>query len=141
MATKDIIEAYMAAWNETDEGKRGALIDQCWNESGTYIDPVADVGGREGLASLIASSSPRCRALSSPPADRPAPTEYVSAETNRCSQPSRDRRGANGRLASIIDSGWRTTGRVINGSRTLPASRLAMPVPLLQRRPCRRLPD
>jgi hypothetical protein len=54
MATKDIIEAYMAAWNETDEGKRGALIDQCWNESGTYIDPVADVGGREGLAALIA---------------------------------------------------------------------------------------
>lgn len=54
MATKETVEAYLAAWNETDESRRRALIDQCWAESGTYTDPMSDVSGRDGLNSLIA---------------------------------------------------------------------------------------
>ena len=53
MATKETVEAYIAAWNETDEAKRRALIDRCWAESGTYTDPMADVSGRDALAALI----------------------------------------------------------------------------------------
>lgn len=54
MATNEIVEAYMAAWNETDEAKRRGHIDACWNEAGTYTDPVADVAGREALDGIIA---------------------------------------------------------------------------------------
>ena len=53
MATKDIVEAYMAAWNETDEAKRRDLLDQCWNDSGAYTDPMADISGRDALFALI----------------------------------------------------------------------------------------
>jgi hypothetical protein len=54
MAANEIVETYMAAWNETDEAKRRGLIDTCWNEAGTYTDPLADVTGREALAATIA---------------------------------------------------------------------------------------
>ncbi|HVP04292.1 MAG TPA: nuclear transport factor 2 family protein [Dehalococcoidia bacterium] len=53
MATKDIIEAYLAAWNETDEAKIRSLLEKCWAEGGTYTDPVSDVAGRDGLFGAI----------------------------------------------------------------------------------------
>lgn len=53
MATKDTVAAYIAAWNETDAARRRDLIDQCWAESATYTDPMADVAGRDGLNTLI----------------------------------------------------------------------------------------
>jgi SnoaL-like domain len=53
MATKDTIEAYMAAWNETDEAKIRQLLDKCWADSGTYTDPISDVAGRDGLFAAI----------------------------------------------------------------------------------------
>ena len=54
MATKETIEAYMAAWNEPDEAKRAKLLDKCWADAGTYTDPMSDVAGREALAAVIA---------------------------------------------------------------------------------------
>ncbi len=53
MATKDTIEAYIAAWNEVDEAKIKSLLDKCWADEGTYTDPVSDVKGRDGLFSAI----------------------------------------------------------------------------------------
>jgi hypothetical protein len=53
MSTKEIVDAYIAAWNETDEAKRAALIEKCWADAGTYTDPLADVSGREALDTLI----------------------------------------------------------------------------------------
>ena len=53
MATKDTIETYMAAWNETDEAKIRSLLDKCWADEGTYTDPISDVKGREGLLGAI----------------------------------------------------------------------------------------
>lgn len=53
MATRETIEAYIAAWNEADATKRMDLLNKCWGESATYADPMADVSGREGLAGLI----------------------------------------------------------------------------------------
>jgi hypothetical protein len=54
VSTKQIIDTYIAAWNETDEAKRVALIEECWDAGATYTDPTADVSGREALAGLIA---------------------------------------------------------------------------------------
>ena len=55
MATKDTIEAYLAAWNEADEAKRAAILDRCWSAAGTYTDPLADVSGREALAQTVSA--------------------------------------------------------------------------------------
>lgn len=54
MATKEVVDAYIAAWNEKDETKRKQLIEQCWAQDATYTDPIADVKGRDGLAAAIA---------------------------------------------------------------------------------------
>jgi hypothetical protein len=53
MATKDIIDAYIAAWNETDEAKIKQHLEKCWADDGAYTDPVSDVKGRDGLLGAI----------------------------------------------------------------------------------------
>ena len=54
MATKEIIEAYLNAWNEPDESKRRQLLDKAWADSGTYTDPMSDIAGRNALVATIA---------------------------------------------------------------------------------------
>jgi hypothetical protein len=53
MATKDTVEAYIAAWNEHDEAKRRDILSRCWSDAGTYTDPMSDVTGRDALFTLI----------------------------------------------------------------------------------------
>ncbi|TMB99393.1 MAG: nuclear transport factor 2 family protein [Chloroflexi bacterium] len=54
MATKDTVEAYMAAWNEPDEKERRALLERAWEDGATYTDPMSHAAGREALIALIA---------------------------------------------------------------------------------------
>lgn len=50
MATvEQVLLAYVAAWNEADEGKRRALLEKGWADDGVYTDPTAQVSGREAL--------------------------------------------------------------------------------------------
>ena len=44
---------YMAAWNEPDHTARHALLAQCWNDSGVYLDPNVSLDGRDALAAKI----------------------------------------------------------------------------------------
>jgi SnoaL-like protein len=53
-STKEVLEAYMAAWNEPDAAKRMALLERAWADDGVYIDPMSDVKGRAGLDGAIA---------------------------------------------------------------------------------------
>jgi hypothetical protein len=53
-ATMDVLNAYMAAWNEPDAAKRMALLERAWADDGIYIDPMSDVKGRAGLDATIA---------------------------------------------------------------------------------------
>jgi hypothetical protein len=53
LATKDTVNDYLAAWNESDEAKRRQLIDKCWADSGTYTDPMSDIKGKDALAATI----------------------------------------------------------------------------------------
>jgi SnoaL-like domain len=48
-ALEHILLAYVAAWNETDVGKRRMLLATSWDENGIYSDPTAFVSGREAL--------------------------------------------------------------------------------------------
>jgi hypothetical protein len=49
----DLMTTYLACWNETDADVRRALIDQHWSETATYVDPMAEVAGREELSATI----------------------------------------------------------------------------------------
>ena len=48
-----VVNAYMAAWNEEDEGKRRRLLEAAWTDDGAYTDPQSDVAGLEALVELI----------------------------------------------------------------------------------------
>jgi hypothetical protein len=50
-----LAEQYITAWNETDPSARRALIDEIWSPSGRYIDPLAEVTGRDQLDAVIAA--------------------------------------------------------------------------------------
>ena len=50
---EEIVERYIAAWNEKDGQRRRELVDALWAADGRYIDPLADARGREEIAGLI----------------------------------------------------------------------------------------
>lgn len=51
----DLVERYIAVWNETDPAVRRGLLDEVWSERARYTDPLADVTGRDGLDAVIAA--------------------------------------------------------------------------------------
>ena len=50
---QEIIDRYIAAWNETDGDARRALVGSLWAADGSYTDPLADVRGPDAIAGLI----------------------------------------------------------------------------------------
>jgi hypothetical protein len=56
MSEIDSISAYGAAWLETDEARRRALLDAAWERDAVYCDPVDRVVGRDALAKHIAAT-------------------------------------------------------------------------------------
>lgn len=55
MSTKqNVMQRYIDAWNETDAGRRRAILAEVYTEDCTYTDPIAAVSGREGIDQLIA---------------------------------------------------------------------------------------
>jgi hypothetical protein len=52
----DLIDRYLACWNETDAEARRALIAAHWIEGATYVDPMVDVAGRAALDATIAGA-------------------------------------------------------------------------------------
>jgi ketosteroid isomerase-like protein len=52
-ATKDIVQKYIATWNETDATRRRKAIDAIYTEDCRYIDPNADLSGREQVDHFI----------------------------------------------------------------------------------------
>jgi SnoaL-like domain len=53
---QDIIQRYIAAWNEKDPGRRRGLVDQVWAADGSYTDPLVDVRGRDEIDAVIAGA-------------------------------------------------------------------------------------
>ena len=53
MDATEIVNAYGAAWNETDEGERRALLEQSWADDGAYSDPTGAATGRDALVAHI----------------------------------------------------------------------------------------
>lgn len=51
----DVIDTYIATWNEGDPDKRRALIDQVWTDDGRYVDPLAVADGKDAIDATIAA--------------------------------------------------------------------------------------
>ncbi|RYG69870.1 nuclear transport factor 2 family protein [bacterium] len=52
----EIAEAYLAAWNEKNEQQRLAVIEKQWAASGTYLDPMMQGEGHQGLTTTIGTA-------------------------------------------------------------------------------------
>jgi SnoaL-like protein len=50
-----LVESYIAIWNEVEAGARRALIGETWSEDASYTDPLADVSGHAGIDGLVAA--------------------------------------------------------------------------------------
>ena len=49
----DLIDRYIATWNETDAGRRHDLIAQTWTEGARYLDPMLEGEGHDGIDTMI----------------------------------------------------------------------------------------
>jgi len=49
----DLIDRYIAIWNETDARRRRDLIARTWTEDSTYVDPLMRGEGRDGIDAMI----------------------------------------------------------------------------------------
>jgi SnoaL-like domain len=53
---REIIDRYIAAWNETDAAARRELVGSLWTADGSYTDPLADVQGADAIAGLMGAA-------------------------------------------------------------------------------------
>ena len=55
----DLIDSYIAIWNETDAGRRRALIARTWTEDAHYLDPLMHGCGHDGIDAMVAAVQQR----------------------------------------------------------------------------------
>jgi hypothetical protein len=51
----DLIDRYIAVWNETDPGRRRDLIAQTFTEDARYLDPLMAGDGQAAIDGLVAA--------------------------------------------------------------------------------------
>ena len=51
----DVIERYIASWNQTEPQLRRKLVNEVWAQDATYIDPLAEAHGRDAIDATIAA--------------------------------------------------------------------------------------
>ena len=51
---RDVVERYIAVWNEPEADARSRAVAELWTEDGTYTDPLASVQGHEAIEAVIA---------------------------------------------------------------------------------------
>jgi hypothetical protein len=49
----DLIDGYIAMWNETDAERRRDLIARTWTEAASYLDPVMQGEGQAGIDAMV----------------------------------------------------------------------------------------
>ncbi|MER6185050.1 nuclear transport factor 2 family protein [Streptomyces sp. NPDC001652] len=50
------VARYFEAWNAVDQETLAKAVAAAWAPDGTYTDPLADVGGHEQIAAVIAAA-------------------------------------------------------------------------------------
>src|SRR5215475_2523144 len=49
-----VVNGYFEMWNETDAGRRRAVIAGTWVPAASYVDPMFTADGYDGLDALVA---------------------------------------------------------------------------------------
>jgi hypothetical protein len=52
----DLIDRYLACWNEIDAAARRDLITKTWADDASYIDPLVDAQGHDAIDAAIAAT-------------------------------------------------------------------------------------
>ena len=55
----NIVDRYIAMWNETDPARRRGLIDGLWTNAGVYVDPLMRGDGPAGIDAMVAAVQER----------------------------------------------------------------------------------
>ena len=55
----DLVDRYIATWNETDGVRRRDLIARTWTEQAVYLDPMLESEGRDGIDAMIVAVQQR----------------------------------------------------------------------------------
>jgi len=50
---EQVVDQYIATWNETDPAMRRELIARTWTEDARYLDPLLSGAGHEGIDAMI----------------------------------------------------------------------------------------
>jgi hypothetical protein len=53
LEVEQVINQYIAAWNETDPATRHELISRAWADDGRYLDPLMSGEGHDGIDAMI----------------------------------------------------------------------------------------
>lgn len=57
--TTELVDRYIASWNEPDADARRRMIDRTWTAEGRYLDPVNVAEGAQGIDAMIAGVQAR----------------------------------------------------------------------------------
>jgi hypothetical protein len=49
----EVIDSYIAMWNEADPERRRSLIARVWTEGARYVDPALEGEGHSGINSMV----------------------------------------------------------------------------------------
>jgi hypothetical protein len=52
---RELVERYLATWNQKDPAARRAAVDALWTEDGVYVDPLVEAEGRDAIDATIAA--------------------------------------------------------------------------------------
>ncbi len=58
-APNELVERYIASWNETDSGRRRDLVASLWADDASYVDPLMKSEGHAGIDAMIAAVQAR----------------------------------------------------------------------------------
>ncbi len=53
---QEIVQRYIASWNETDPERRRKLVGELWADQASYIDPLAEAHGQDEIDAVIAAA-------------------------------------------------------------------------------------
>ena len=53
MTNPDIVDHYLAAWNERDPARRRDLVARTWTKDGSYVDPARRADGQDAISDMI----------------------------------------------------------------------------------------
>lgn len=55
----ELVDRYIAVWNETDGARRRELIVRTWSEDAAYVDPLMQSQGHDGIDAMVAGVQQR----------------------------------------------------------------------------------